>query len=186
MNLKDKLRSTKNVGSIPAGDTADFKGLTEQRGQKGDKPAAIGLDLATTTGWSSTASGVVQSGTISFKGSRFEGGGMRFLRFRRWLRELLEIEKPEVIYYEEVRRHMSTDAAHIHGGLLAVLQSEAEDKGIPYLGIPVGTIKKTATGKGNATKAMMVKAARAQWPDQTITDDNQADALWILATGLAQ
>ena len=143
----------------------------------------IALDLATTTGWASLSNDIVASGTISFKGSRFEGGGMRFLRFRKFLRELIETEKPETIYYEEVRRHLSTDAAHIHGGLLAILQSECEAQNIPYSGIPVGTIKKQATGKGNADKAAMVAAAKAKWPDQRIADDNQADALWILECG---
>ena len=108
---------------------------------------------------------------------------MRFLRFRRWLKEMIENEKPEVVFYEEVRRHMSTDAAHIHGGLLAIMQSECEAKEIPYQGIPVGTIKKAATGKGNADKNQMVAAATLHWPDQNIKDDNQADALWILHAG---
>lgn len=146
----------------------------------------LGLDLATTTGWASSSHGVITSGTICFKGSRYEGGGMRFLRFRQWLREILDIEKPEVVYYEEVRRHMSTDAAHVHGGLLAVMQAELEAAEIPYMGIPVGTIKKKATGKGNADKITMVNTAKWKWPDQDIKDDNQADALWILQCGLEQ
>lgn len=141
----------------------------------------LALDLATVTGWAVNSCNIVTSGTISFKGSRFEGGGMRFLRFRKWLREMLANEKPEAVYYEEVRRHLSTDSAHIHGGLLAILQAECEAKGIPYAGIPVGTIKKQATGKGNADKGAMIAAAAARWPDQVIEDDNQADALWIMA-----
>jgi Holliday junction resolvasome RuvABC endonuclease subunit len=148
-------------------------------------PTTLALDLATTTGWASCAGGVITSGTISFKGGRYEGGGMRFLRFKKWLREILETEKPEAVYYEEVRRHMSTDAAHIHGGLLAILQAECEARTLPYQGIPVGTIKKTATGKGNADKAAMIAAANAKWPEQNIKDDNQADALWILETSKA-
>lgn len=149
------------------------------------KSTILALDLATITGWAVTSCGIVTSGTISFKGSRFEGGGMRFLRFRRWLRDMLANEKPEAVYYEEVRRHLSTDAAHIHGGLLAILQAECEAKEIPYSGIPVGTIKKQATGKGNADKSAMIAAAAVRWPDQRIEDDNQADALWIMACGLA-
>lgn len=143
----------------------------------------LALDLATTTGWASDASGVVHSGTISFKGGRHEGGGMRFLRFKRWLKEMLDLEKPEVVYYEEVRRHMSTDAAHVHGGLLAVMQAELEARVIPYMGIPVGTIKAKASGKGNCGKEQMIETAKVRWPDQDIKDDNQADALWILETG---
>jgi len=146
----------------------------------------LALDLATTTGWATMANGVVISGTISFKGGRYEGGGMRYLRFRKWLRELLDLEKPEVVFYEEVRRHLSTDSAHVYGGLLATMQAELESREIPYQGLPVGTIKKKATGRGNASKEDMVQAAKHYWPDQSIKDDNQADALWILQCGLEQ
>jgi hypothetical protein len=50
---------------------------------------------------------------------------------------------------------------------------------IQYQGVPVGTVKKHATGKGNSNKDAMVEAARSKWPDIDIKDDNQADALWI-------
>lgn len=142
----------------------------------------LALDLATTTGWALRSDNFLTSGTISFKGGRYEGGGMRFLRFREWLREMLSKNPMDAVYYEEVRRHMSTDAAHIHGGLLAVLQTECEARKIPYQGIPVGTIKKTATGSGAANKDAMIAAAKARWPAENIEDDNQADALWILET----
>lgn len=147
--------------------------------------SSFALDLATVTGWAVESCGIVTSGTISFRGSRYEGGGMRYLRFRRWLREMIESEKPRAIFYEEVRRHLSTDAAHVYGGFLAILQTECEAREIPYLGIPVGTIKKKATGRGNAKKPDMIAAARTRWPDQIIADDNQADALWILECGRA-
>jgi Holliday junction resolvasome RuvABC endonuclease subunit len=143
----------------------------------------LAIDLATTTGWAVSSCNIITSGTVSFKGGRFEGGGMRFLRFRRWLREMLESEKPDVLFYEEVRRHLSTDSAHIYGGLLAIMQAECEAKEIPYSGIPVGTIKKHATGKGGADKKAMIAAAAARWPDQSIESDDQADALWILDCG---
>lgn len=46
----------------------------------------IALDLGTTTGWATyEPSGNITSGTASFKTGRFEGGGMPFLRFKRWL-----------------------------------------------------------------------------------------------------
>ena len=40
-------------------------------------------------------------------------------------------------------------------------------------------IKKHATGKGNASKPMMIEAARNKL-GYTGADDNEADALWIL------
>ena len=82
------------------------------------------------------------------------------------------------IYFEEVRRHVGTDAAHVYGGFLATLTAWAESCGIPYQGVPVGTIKRHATGKGNADKAAMIAAARAK--GYSPGDDNEADALALL------
>jgi len=44
--------------------------------------------------------------------------------------------------------------------------------------VPVGTIKRFATGKGNANKAAMMEAARKR--GFSPTDDNEADAIAIL------
>ena len=88
---------------------------------------------------------------------------MRYLRFTNWLTELDQLSGPiAAIWYEEVRRHAGTDAAHVYGGLMATLTAWAELRGVPYQGVPVGTIKQHATGKGNATKEAMIAAARAR------------------------
>jgi Holliday junction resolvasome RuvABC endonuclease subunit len=78
-----------------------------------------------------------------------------------------------------VRAHAGVDAAHAYGGALATVSSWCEERGIPYEGIPVATIKKHATGKGNAKKDAMMAAASSRWPSVTLEDDNHADALWI-------
>ena len=44
--------------------------------------AILALDLGTTTGWASLAGGIVHSGTASFRSGRYDGGGMRYLRFQ--------------------------------------------------------------------------------------------------------
>ena len=140
----------------------------------------LALDLGTTTGWAiRDFGGLITSGTVSFKPSRYDGGGMRYLRFTNWLTELDRLSGPiEAIYYEEVRRHAGTDAAHVFGGLLAVLTSWGELRGVPYQGVPVGTIKKHASGKGNAPKQAMIDAARKRGFNPA--DDNEADAIAIL------
>ncbi|MCL4556520.1 MAG: hypothetical protein M1572_06510 [Gammaproteobacteria bacterium] len=142
-------------------------------------PNILALDLGTTTGWALTQNGQVHSGSQSFKPQRFDGGGMRYLRFQRWLNELNQVENPiAMVVFEEVRRHVSTDSAHAYGGFMATLTSWCEAQKIPYQGVPVGTIKKHATGKGNASKEEMITAARAKGFNPT--DDNQADALALL------
>ena len=124
----------------------------------------LALDLGTTTGWALRGSdGHITSGSESFRPQRFEGGGMRFLRFKRWLTEIKQsCDGIDCLHFEEVRRHVSTDAAHAYGGFLATLTAWCEHHQIPYQGVPVGTIKKHATGKGNASKDDMVAAARGR------------------------
>ena len=140
----------------------------------------LALDLGTTTGWALRGSdGHITSGSERFRPQRFEGGGMRFLRFKRWLTEIKQsCGGIDALHFEEVRRHAGVDAAHAYGGFLATLTAWCEHHQIPYQGVPVGTIKKHATGRGNAGKADMVSAMR-QRGFQPI-DDNEADALAIL------
>ena len=145
----------------------------------------LALDLGTTTGWALRGSdGNVTSGSESFRPQRFEGGGMRFLRFKRWLTELKAVaDGIDALHFEEVRRHVSTDAAHAYGGFLATLTAWCEHHQIPYQGVPVGTIKKHATGKGNAGKDEVIAAMSVH--GHTPSDDNEADALALLHWAIA-
>jgi Holliday junction resolvasome RuvABC endonuclease subunit len=144
------------------------------------------LDLGTQTGWAlHDRSGSIISGSESFKPQRFEGGGMRFLRFKRWLTEIKQsADWIDAVFFEEVRRHAGIDAAHAYGGFMAQLTAWCEHHQIPYQGVPVGTIKKHATGKGNASKEEMMAAVSAK--GFSPIDDNEADALalldWAIAT----
>jgi Holliday junction resolvasome RuvABC endonuclease subunit len=88
------------------------------------------------------------------------------------------------VVFEEVRRHAGVDAAHAYGGFMAHLTAWCEHHQIPYQGVPVGSIKKHATGKGNAGKAEMIAAAKAR--GITPVDDNHADALALLDWAMAQ
>ena len=138
------------------------------------------LDLGTQTGWALTSrDGSITSGSQSFKPQRFEGGGMRFLRFKRWLTDIKQCNDGiDQVVFEEVRRHIGVDAAHAYGGFMGQLTAWCEHHQIPYQGIPVGTIKKHATGKGNAGKEDVIAAARAR--GHAPVDDNEADALALL------
>jgi len=146
----------------------------------------LALDLGTTSGWAlRDRTGRITSGSQSFKPRRFEGGGMRFLRFKRWLTELkAHADGIDALVFEEVRRHASTDAAHAYGGFLATLTAWCEHHGVPYQGVPVGTIKKHVTGKGNASKDEMMAAMRAR--GYLPADDNEADALALLHWAIQQ
>jgi Holliday junction resolvasome RuvABC endonuclease subunit len=155
-----------------------FPGLVERSDSRA-RPAILALDLGTHTGWAlGLGTGPIASGTVSFRPSRYDGGGMRYLRFHGWLDQLKSDVAFGAVYFEEVRRHAGTDAAHVYGGLLATLTAWCERHSIAYQGVPVGSIKRFATGKGNADKAAMIAAMqdRGFLP----ADDNEADALAIL------
>lgn len=140
----------------------------------------LAIDLGTTTGWAlRSRDNDIVHGFVSLRPQRFEGGGMRYLRFKRWLSELKSMANDiHAVYFEEVRRHAGVDAAHVYGGLMATLTTWCEHHNIPYQGVPVGTIKKHATGKGNSSKDEVIAAMRAK--GHPVTDDNEADALALL------
>jgi Holliday junction resolvasome RuvABC endonuclease subunit len=112
---------------------------------------------------------------------------MIWLRFRGWLQEIDETAGGVgMVVFEEVRRHLGTNAGHIYGGYLAHLTAWAEANRVPYQGVPVGTIKRHVTGKGNSDKQAVIDAVRLL--GFAPTDDNEADALallnWAIAHGI--
>lgn len=145
----------------------------------------LGIDPALSCGWGLVEGGQrVASGTwdLSVR-ARWEGAGVGWLRLRSSLTAMLEQHPIVAVGYEEVRRHMGADAAHCYGAIVGVIQMVCDRKGIPYTSIPVGTVKKTACDKGNASKEEMIAAALREWGHACDTDD-EADALWVaVATG---
>src|SRR6266511_956869 len=153
-------------------------------------PVILALDLGHCTGWAlRSACGVITSGAAELRQDRWQGGGMKFLRFRRWLTELkADAGGLDAVLYEQVRSHAGVDASHAYGGWLAILTAWCEHHGIPYQGVPVGTIKRHVAGKGNADKQAVIDAVRRL--GFAPADDNEADALallrWALAQGLGE
>lgn len=141
----------------------------------------LALDLGTKLGWAISfgPNETPLHGTVEFRTGRFEGGGMRWLLFRRWLQNMHDGQGPlNAVYFEEVQGLRGQDAARVFGGYLAILTAWCEQREIPYKGVPVGTIKKHATGKGNSAKPAMIAAMRAK--GFTPETDNDADALALL------
>lgn len=171
---KEKLR-------YPESDASDRVGtIVGSATQAGGVLSILAIDLGTTTGWALRPRDYqIAHGFVSLRPQRFEGGGMRFLRFKRWLSEIqIVANEIHAVYFEEVRNHAGVDAAHVYGGLMATLTTWCEHHNIPYQGVPVGTIKKHATGKGNAGKGEVIAAMRSL--GHPVADDNEADALALL------
>ena len=146
----------------------------------------LALDLGSQLGWAVRLhGGPITSGSISFKPGRFEGAGMGFLRFQGWLDEIVKTTGGlSAVYFEEVRAHAGTIAAQVYGGFTGHLTAWCEANAVPYLGVPVATIKKSATGKSNADKKAVIAAITAKGFHPQ--DDNEADALALLFWVISQ
>jgi Holliday junction resolvasome RuvABC endonuclease subunit len=141
------------------------------------KGALLALDLGLKTGWACGVPGAVVSGVTDMKESRFESHGVRFVNFLLFLTKLHTAMDIKEVVYEEVRRHRGTDAAHAYGGFLSQLQTWCLGHGIPYRSRTVQEVKKSATGKGNASKEDVMAAMSKL--GHKFKDDNEADALSI-------
>lgn len=140
----------------------------------------LALDLGQNCGWAMSIKGKITSGVWSLKPTKFESSGYEFLKFKKRLELEIIIGGVEKVYFEAVRRHIGTDAAHCYGGYFNMLRVICIENDIPYEGVPVQTIKKHATGSGNADKTKMVEAAVRKFKSVNVIDDNHADALHLL------
>lgn len=136
----------------------------------------LAIDPATKCGWAHSTGA---SGTWDLSIRRDESAGMRLIRFRSKLQTMLSCGIELVVY--EAARHAAPKmqgALVVQATLQGILTLWCEDNSIEYRGYSPTEIKKHATGKGNANKDAMIAAARERWAG--VTDDNQADALWLL------
>lgn len=141
------------------------------------QPSLLALDLGTQTGWAVLAEERVISGTFDMRPAHGEGIGVRFLRFRREL--LNPLRGIREVYYEDVRRHEGTHAAHVYGALWGTLCAWCEEHAVPYHGVGVGEWKKSLGCKGNAGKEYVLAAIRQKGFNAASFDE--ADALGILS-----
>jgi Holliday junction resolvasome RuvABC endonuclease subunit len=135
----------------------------------------LALDIATKTGWATQTT----SGTWDLKPQSGESVGMRVIRFKAKLREIIEVERPDVVIYERPAGR-SIRAIQTQSEMIGVLIDYCHTLNIEYASVSPAEIKKHATNRGNCSKGDMVAAAKAKWPLTEIVDDNCADALWLL------
>lgn len=148
----------------------------------------LGIDPGNHCGWAlRLADGRMLAGVWYLNTRREEGPGMRQLRLRARLRDLLQQEAVDLVAWEEVRRHAGTQAAHVYGALTGLLAEECEARGLRYTTVPVATVKRLATGKGNADKSAMVTAAARKWSlREDLLAEDEADARWIAEAAAAE
>ena len=139
----------------------------------------LALDLGTHTGWAYTDGTALESGTQTLDLRRGESPGMRFLRFRRWLDDMLRGLRPALVAYE-APHHRGGAATEVAVGFSTRVLEQCADLGIEHVSVHTATLKKHATGSGRAGKDDMIRAASERWGRTPATDD-EADALCLLA-----
>lgn len=102
-----------------------------------------------------------------------------------WLQD--NTPKPDLAVIEAPILHgPQTGSFFDRSGLWHGVYSKLRSSGwrVPVAVVNVATLKAWATGKGNADKAMMLHAARREWP--AVLNDDEADASWLAAMGAAK
>lgn len=135
----------------------------------------LALDQATKTGWATdTASGV-----WNLTPNRGESTGMRVVRFKSKVREIIEMEGITVVAYERPAGRFKASIM-VSSEMVGVLLDLCIEKNVEVACYSASQIKMFATGKGNCSKSKMVEAAEKKFSHINIIDDNHADALWLL------
>ena len=119
----------------------------------------IALDTATKTGFAIySEKELTESGVHDFTKKRGESNGLLFIKFRLFVKNLISVVKPDVVIYEQAH-HRGGAATELCVNLTGRVQEVCEEMGVEYMVCRTTVLKKHATGKGNAGKDEMVKAA---------------------------
>lgn len=133
----------------------------------------IGIDPGMSTGWAYTSeSGPVIAGTWNLKGS----DDHELIVLFRNMCELIDKVVPEIVCYEEpVARGMAARSLNRQMGIIILA---CEVCAVPHYPVNPGTLKKHATGRGNATKEEMSEALWGKGGYRA-DDHNAVDAHWL-------
>jgi Holliday junction resolvasome RuvABC endonuclease subunit len=140
------------------------------------KPRVIGLDL------SLTATGICYAdGSVGTVPTRSGEGDRRLVNIRQAV--AIAIGGATLVVVEDLPTHAKS--AGITGMVHGVVRELLTAIEIPYALVPPATLKKYATGRGNATKPDM-RVALLKRTGMDLRDDNECDAWWLRAMGLDQ
>lgn len=138
----------------------------------------LAIDQATKTGWCVSRE-IYGEWDLSIK--KDESSGMRLVRFESKLREVIKLRDINLVVYERVAGRFK-NAIITSAEIVGVMKKVLEELNIPYRAYSAKEIKGFATGNGNASKDMMIKAVKKKYGIE-VKSDNIADAIhiWNLA-----
>lgn len=125
---------------------------------------------------------VIEYGTWSFRPGRGESFGMRFVKARRIIRELITTQCMKqnaiaLVMYEQ-QFHRGGYASSVAKGYETIILALCAENKINHKSIPPATLKKHATGMGRCSKADMIAACIHRLAIKPANDD-EADAIWL-------
>jgi Holliday junction resolvasome RuvABC endonuclease subunit len=103
----------------------------------------------------------------------------RIWHFHKWLSHLLHENKFDVVVFEDVQFSSTVLACQLWASLRSVVWVNCEDTHTLTECVNVKTLKKWATGDGNATKEKMAEFAIKSGYELPTLDDNGIDAFWL-------
>lgn len=191
----------------------DPRALTLRLPERDEKKRVLGLDLATTTGYTFVHHRVgdpvelahleLFAGQLDLAALAYDSGAIRFVR----LRQFLAVLDPDLVVYESVKNNPPdinkanaravlsrvATAAELLGAFKATVCTWCEERDVPCTGFSIQAIKKRATGRGNANKENMIRSTNETFglglevENYELTGtDNIADSVWVCVLGLEQ
>ena len=139
-------------------------------------PRVLGLDL------SITATGVAMpEGSVTTWRHKADLGDRRLVAIHHSLYEAVAFDDLALVVIEDLP--VNARAGGVTGMVQGVVRRLLLDQGVPYLLVPPATLKKYATGRGNATKDdMRMEFYKRAGLD--LRDNNQVDAAFLRLAGL--
>lgn len=141
----------------------------------------LALDLATHCGWAVNPPHEEPDFGTEVLPSTGKNVGRFIAAYDVWLRQMLEIQKPVLVIYEQpsLFAKSTPDTVIKLNGLATHTEFICHKQGLKCLSANPSQLKKFFTGSGKAKKDDMVAAARRRgW---RVGDDNQADACAVRA-----
>lgn len=130
----------------------------------------LAIDPANLTGWCTEKA----SGVFNCESKGYTSAGMKLLKFKKEIQELVSRFSIDLIVYERPSgRHFT--GIRSHSNYEGVLVNYCLEEGILFKEYSASKIKKFFTGKGNANKGLML--LKAMEYKSEVEDDNEADAI---------
>lgn len=145
-------------------------------------PVVVGIDLALNATGIAHADGTTET-YVPNADKQTNAGLDRMCEIRRhitWATDILDLELVVI----EALAFDAHDYKRWLAQLTGIIRASLYDRDVPFIVVTPATLKKYATGTGNAGKAQVLSNARERLGYQGYSHD-EADALWLRAIGWA-